>query len=180
MDQTKHDKLKMLFKEVLLNYQAQQQWQENVDPDFPECVDVMIKKYDQQIPKEQWFRTGVMLGAVYEQWRQRLRSAMGMVEFLADMVSNFMETVPGDPAEGEREWSASDMASYLIKRLDDAGCVRLAAEQEMPYVTAKLAELALELVSEGADVFTAGAGAMWTAIQQNGFRKVVTIKDVNL
>lgn len=70
IDQTKHDKLTKLFREVLLNYQAHQKWQENVDPAFLECVDEMVKNYDQQIPKEQWFRTGVMLGAVYEQWRQ--------------------------------------------------------------------------------------------------------------
>ena len=71
IDQAKHDKLVRLFKEVCLNYQAQQDWEKNVDPDFLECVEAMIKKYDQQLPKEQWLRTGVMLGAVYEQWRQR-------------------------------------------------------------------------------------------------------------
>ena len=70
-DQVKHDKLKKLFCEVLLNYQAQEEWQKKVDPDFLECVDAMIKKYDQELPKEQCLRTGVMLGAVYEQWRQR-------------------------------------------------------------------------------------------------------------
>ena len=70
-DRMKHDKLKKLFKEVLLNYQAQERWQQDVDPDFLECVDAMIKSYDKSLPKEQWFRTGVMLGAVYEQWRQR-------------------------------------------------------------------------------------------------------------
>ena len=74
-DQVKHDKLKKLFCEVLLNYQVQEKWQKNVDPDFLECVDVMIKKYDQELPKEQWLRTGVMLGAVYEQWRQRNKAA---------------------------------------------------------------------------------------------------------
>ena len=70
-DKAKHDKLKKLFQEVLLNYRAQEEWNKNVDPDFLECVEAMAKKYDQQLPKEQWLRTGVMLGAVYEQWRQR-------------------------------------------------------------------------------------------------------------
>ena len=70
-DQAKHERLKRLFKEVLLNYQAQQDWEKNVDPDFLECVDAMIKSYDKDLPKEQWLWTGVMLGAVYEQWRQR-------------------------------------------------------------------------------------------------------------
>jgi hypothetical protein len=74
-DQTKHDKLKKLFREVLLNYQVQEEWQKNIDPDFLECVDAMIKSYDKTLPKEQWLRTGVMLGAVYEQWRQRNKEA---------------------------------------------------------------------------------------------------------
>jgi hypothetical protein len=76
MDQAKHDKLKKLFKEVLLNYQAQQRWQENNDPDLLECVDAMVKSYNKGLPKEQWLRTGVMLGAVYEQWKQRNKEAI--------------------------------------------------------------------------------------------------------
>ena len=66
-----HKKLKRLFDEVLLNYDAQQKWSENVDPDFIACVETMTKRYDQELPKEQWMRTGIMLGAVYEQWRQQ-------------------------------------------------------------------------------------------------------------
>ena len=74
-EQAKHDKLKTLFKEVLLNYQAQERWQKDVDPDFLECVEAMIKSYNKDVSKEQWFRTGVMIGAVYEQWRQRNKAA---------------------------------------------------------------------------------------------------------
>lgn len=74
IDQAKHDKLVKLIREVLLNHDAQKKWEENVDPDFIECVEQMIKRYDQNKPKEQWMRTGVMLGAVYEQWRQRNES----------------------------------------------------------------------------------------------------------
>jgi hypothetical protein len=75
MDQAKHDKLKKLFKEVFLDYQAQEKWQASVDPDFIDCVEAMVKSYDKELPKEQWLRTGVMLGAVYEQWRQRNKEA---------------------------------------------------------------------------------------------------------
>jgi hypothetical protein len=75
MDLAKHDKLMKLFKEVLLNYQAQQRWQDNVDPDFIDCVEAMVKSYNKDVPKEQWLRTGVMLGAVYEQWKQRNKEA---------------------------------------------------------------------------------------------------------
>jgi hypothetical protein len=70
---TDHAKLKRLFDEVLLNRDAQQKWSENVDPDFIACVEVMIKRYDQKLSKEQWMRTGIMIGAVYEQWRQQNR-----------------------------------------------------------------------------------------------------------
>jgi hypothetical protein len=76
-DQTRHDKLKTIFQEVLLNRQAQDRWQQMVDPDFLECVEAMMQKYDRSLPKEQWFRTGVMLGAVYEQWRQRNKELSG-------------------------------------------------------------------------------------------------------
>jgi hypothetical protein len=75
MDQAKHDKLMKLFQEVLLNYQAQQRWQDNVDPDFIDCLEVIIRKFDRRKSQEQWLRTGVMLGAVYEQWKQRNKEA---------------------------------------------------------------------------------------------------------
>jgi hypothetical protein len=69
--QAHHQKLKKIFDEVLLNYEAQQKWEESVDPDFIACVETMTKRYNQNLSKEQWLRTGVMLGAVYEQWRQQ-------------------------------------------------------------------------------------------------------------
>jgi hypothetical protein len=66
-----HQKLKKIFDEVLLNEQAQEKWNAHVDPDFIACVETMAKRYDQRLSRQQWLRTGVMLGAVYEQWRQR-------------------------------------------------------------------------------------------------------------
>jgi tRNA uridine 5-carbamoylmethylation protein Kti12 len=77
MEQAKHEKLTKIIRQVLLNYEVQQRWQQNVDPDFIDCVEQMIKRYDQNKPKEQWMRTGVMLGAVYEQWRQHQESSHG-------------------------------------------------------------------------------------------------------
>lgn len=68
-----HQKLKRIFDEVLLNEKQQERWSETVDPDFISCMEVMIKRYDQALPREQWMRTGVMLGAVYEQWRRKQR-----------------------------------------------------------------------------------------------------------
>ena len=75
IDQAKHGKLKKLFRQVLINYEAQEEWEKNVDPDFLKSVETMINSYDKALPKEQWFRTGVMMGAVYEQWRQHNESA---------------------------------------------------------------------------------------------------------
>jgi len=100
-----------------------------------------------------------------------------MKELLTEFISAFMETVPSNPEGGEREWSSGDMASYLLGRLDDAGCVRVILEQEMPHITEEIAADAAKLVAEGADLFTAGAGGMWIAVQQNGFRKVISIMD---
>ena len=71
IDQAKRDKLKKIFNEVLLNQEAQEKWLEQVDPAFLECLETIVRLYNPQTPKEQWLRTGVMLGAVYEQWRQR-------------------------------------------------------------------------------------------------------------
>ena len=67
----RHDKLSRIFHEVFLNYQAHKDWTDNVDHDFIDCVEAAMKSYDQQKSKEEWLRIGVMLGAVYEQWRQQ-------------------------------------------------------------------------------------------------------------
>lgn len=69
--QPDHQKLKQLFDEVLLNFDAHKKWLESVDIDFITCMEQMIKLYGQEISKEECLRTGVMLGAVYEQWRQQ-------------------------------------------------------------------------------------------------------------
>jgi hypothetical protein len=69
MDRSKIEKL---VKEVILNDKAQQEWIKNIDPDFLTAMETVIKRYtqDQSKSREQLFRTGVMLGAVYERWRQ--------------------------------------------------------------------------------------------------------------
>jgi len=64
-------KIERLVREVLLNYDLQQEWTESTDPDFFTAVDVLMRRYDQQAPKEQWFRTGVIIGGVYERWTQK-------------------------------------------------------------------------------------------------------------
>ncbi len=61
-------KIERLVREVLLNYDLQKEWTESTDPDFFTAVDVMMRRYDQDAPKEEWFRTGVILGGVYERW----------------------------------------------------------------------------------------------------------------
>jgi len=65
-------KIEKLVKEVILNDKAQEEWIKNIDPDFLTAMETVIKRYtqDPSIPKEQIFRTGVMLGAVYERWRR--------------------------------------------------------------------------------------------------------------
>jgi hypothetical protein len=68
-------KLQAIFTEVLFNEEAQNKWLADADPDFMDCLEVLMKKYDQTLPREQWLRTGVMFGAVYEQWRQKVRGS---------------------------------------------------------------------------------------------------------
>ncbi len=66
-------KIEKLVKEVILNDKAQQEWTKNVDPDFLTAMETVIKRYteDPSKDKAQIFRTGIMLGAVYEMWRQK-------------------------------------------------------------------------------------------------------------
>lgn len=71
MDKTKKNKVEAIIREVMLNDEAQQDWNDTVDRDFLAAVEVFAKRYNQELPKIQWLRTGVMLGAVYEIWRQK-------------------------------------------------------------------------------------------------------------
>ena len=86
-------------------------------------------------------------------------------QIAAEGIEGFMASVPGDPSQGEREWRSDDMANVLLALLAKNGCVRLNEDQEMPHITKDIAKLSLELVKEG-------AGGMWEAVQQAGFRRV--------
>ena len=70
MDRSKVEKL---VREVILNDKAQEEWIKNIDPDFLIAMETVIKRYteDPSKDKAQIFRTGIMLGAVYERWRQK-------------------------------------------------------------------------------------------------------------
>jgi len=67
------EKVEKLVKEVILNDKAQEEWIKNVDRDFLTAMETVIKRYTEDPSKDrsQIFRTGVMLGAVYERWRQK-------------------------------------------------------------------------------------------------------------
>jgi len=67
------ERVEKLIKEVILNDKAQEEWIKNVDPDFLTAMETVIKRYTEDPGKDkaQIFRTGVMLGAVYERWRQK-------------------------------------------------------------------------------------------------------------
>jgi len=70
MDKSKVEKL---IKEVILNDDAQQEWVNNIDPDFLIAIETLIKRYveDPSKNKTHVFRIGIILGAVYERWRQK-------------------------------------------------------------------------------------------------------------
>ena len=98
-----------------------------------------------------------------------------MKELLSETIEDFMISVPGNPQEGERDWSSGDMATFILNRLAENGCVRLSTNQDMPRITEEIAKTALALVKGGADLFLAGAGGMWEAVKANGFRKLDAI-----
>lgn len=71
MEQSRKNKVKAIIQDVILNEEAQKEWNDNVDRDFLAAVETFAKRYDLTLPPIQWLRTGVMLGAVYEKWKQR-------------------------------------------------------------------------------------------------------------
>ena len=98
--------------------------------------------------------------------------SVDLSQIIAEGIEEFMTSVPGDPSGGERDWSSEDMANVLLALLTKNGCVRLSENQEMPHITEDIAKLSLKLLKEGGDTFTAGAGGMWEAVRQVGFRRV--------
>ena len=98
--------------------------------------------------------------------------SVDLSQIIAEGIEDFMASVPGNPSGGERDWSSQDMANVLLALLAKNGGVRLSEDHEMPHITEDIAKLALELVKEGAGVFTAGADGMWEAIKKEGFRRV--------
>jgi len=71
MDQCRKNKVEAIINDVILNEEAQKEWNDSVDHDFLAAVETFAKRYNQELPRIQWLRTGVMLGAVYEIWKQR-------------------------------------------------------------------------------------------------------------
>ena len=71
MEQQHKDKIKAMLQDVFFNENAQKEWTDTVDRDFLAAMEVFAKRYDKNLSKMQWMRTGVMLGAVYEIWKKR-------------------------------------------------------------------------------------------------------------
>lgn len=99
---------------------------------------------------------------------------------LSEAIEAFMASVPDNPQGGERDWSSVDMAAHLLKYLDTGGYVLLSVEQEMPTMTEEITKIALALIANGADVYTAGAGAMWEALQQYFKKELVPVDEGGL
>ena len=68
--QPRKKKVEAIINEVILNEKAQEEWNDNVDRDFLAAIEAFAKRYDRGLSMIQWLRTGVMLGAVYEKWKQ--------------------------------------------------------------------------------------------------------------
>ena len=67
-------KAETLVREVILNEQAQQEWIDGADPDFLNALEFFIKNYDSGKSRNEWFRIGVIIGGVYERWRQKQKA----------------------------------------------------------------------------------------------------------
>ncbi len=144
-----------------------------------EVIDKMIEQFHQGLPASEVI-DGAMSPEEVLIFSQKLDERLGLgivkhsnnfIDILAEAIEAFMISVPGDPSIEEREWSSEDMAKSLLPWLSKNGCVKLSEDQEMPNITHDIAALAFELVKEGAEPFTAGAGGMWEAIKQAGFQK---------
>ena len=70
MDNRK-EKTETLVREVILDDKAQQEWIDGADPDFLNALEYFIKHYDSGKSRNEWFRNGVIIGGVYERWRQQ-------------------------------------------------------------------------------------------------------------
>jgi len=67
----REEKIETLTREVILNDEAQQEWIGGADPDFLNALEFFIKHYDTGKSRNEWFRIGVIIGGVYERWRQK-------------------------------------------------------------------------------------------------------------
>ncbi len=64
-------KIETLIREVILNDETQQEWIDGADPDFLNALEFFIKRYDTGKSRNEWFRIGVIIGGVYERWKQK-------------------------------------------------------------------------------------------------------------
>ena len=71
----RREKAETLVREVILNDKAQQEWIDDADPDFLNGLEYFINHYDSGKSRNEWFRIGVIIGGVYERWRQKQESA---------------------------------------------------------------------------------------------------------
>ena len=67
----REEKIETLIREVILNDEAQQEWIGGADPDFLNALEFFIKHYDTGKSRNEWFRIGVIIGGVYERWKQK-------------------------------------------------------------------------------------------------------------
>jgi len=65
------EKIETLIREIMLNEEAQQEWIDGADPDFLNALESFIKHYDTGKSRNEWFRIGVIIGGVYERWKQK-------------------------------------------------------------------------------------------------------------
>ena len=70
MENEKED-VRAIVNDVILNFQAQGEWIKNVDPAFLTSLEVFGERDLKRRSKHDAFRMGIVIGAIYEQWKRR-------------------------------------------------------------------------------------------------------------
>jgi len=67
------DDIRSIVNEVILNFKAQAEWLASVDPAFLTSLDIFAKTELETLSKAAAFRLGVIIGALYEKWKEEQR-----------------------------------------------------------------------------------------------------------
>jgi hypothetical protein len=91
MNNGKNTIIRRITVEVLCNKNAQDEWMETAPGDFLHCLNVYASRIAKLTQEEtDWFRFGVMIGAVYELWKEKMEVLFSeLPDFLEELQAEF-------------------------------------------------------------------------------------------